>query len=403
VRLAATSCANIPFGYFTPYAHLAERADLDAVLYLGDYLYEYANGTYGDGRALGRVPEPDRELLSLADYRARHAQYKADPDLQAVHRQHPAIAVWDDHEIANDAWPGGAQNHDVAREGPYAERRAAAVRAWREWMPVREDAMSADPAAAPPRIWRGFRFGDLAELLMLDTRLEGRVLQAASATDARTLADPARSLLGAAQERWLFERLSASQREGVAWRVLGQQVLFGQVRTAEGTIRNPDAWDGYPAARARVFEHLSRAAIRDVVVLTGDVHSSWALDLAPDPFDAAAYDPASGRGALAVEFVTPAVSSAPPGRDPADARAREAEYAARLPHLRWLEFWHRGYLLLDLDRTRAQAEWWHVDGVEQRGLPARFAAGLATRAGASHLEPVAGPSEPPPEAPPLVS
>ncbi|HEX2485104.1 MAG TPA: alkaline phosphatase D family protein [Myxococcota bacterium] len=399
LRLAVTSCANVAFGWFTPYADLAERADLDAVLYLGDYLYEYQNGVYGDGTSLGRVPAPDRETLSLADYRARHAQYKADPDLQAVHRQHPAIAVWDDHEIANDAWQDGAQNHDPAGEGPYAARRSAAVRAWREWMPVREDDMPADPAARAPRIWRGFRFGDLADLLMLDTRLEGRARQAASPTDRAALADPSRSLLGAEQERWLFARLSGSRRDGVGWRLLGQQVLFSQIRTADGTIRNPDAWDGYPAARARVLDHLRRDGVQGVVVLTGDVHSSWALDVAPDPFDRAGYDPGNGRGALAVELVTPAVSSAAPGRDPADARAREAEWLRLLPHLRWLEFWHRGHLLLDVDRRRAQGEWWHVDGVERRGEPARFAAAFATRAGANHLEPVDAPSEPREDAP----
>jgi alkaline phosphatase D len=385
LRLAAASCANITQGYFNAYAAIARRDDLDLVLHLGDYLYEYANGTYGDGTALGRVPEPDAELVTLGAYRARHAQYRRDPDLQALHARHPMIAVWDDHEIANDAWLSGAQNHQPESEGDYTVRRAAAVRAYREWLPVREEGMPAPEET--PRLWRSFRIGGLADLLMLDTRLAGRARQLPAASPS--LGDPSRSLLGAEQEGWLLERLSASRSDGVAWRLLGQQVLLGQVRTAEGQIRNPDAWDGYPAARARLLEHLERGAIGNVVVLTGDVHSSWGMEIARDPFDPRAYDPASGRGALAVEVVAPAISSSPPGKDPAEAAAREAEYRARLPHLRYLDFWRRGYTVLDLDRRRARAEWWHVEGVDRPGLGARLAAAFETRAGTSRLERVA--------------
>jgi len=381
LRLAFASCANITQGYWNAYAHLAARDDLDLVLHLGDYIYEYANGTYGDGRPLGRVPEPDREIVSLADYRTRYAQYRRDPDLQALHGSHPLVAVWDDHEIANDAWRAGAQNHQEATEGSYAERRTAAARAWREWLPVREAGSDGSP-----RLWRRFRVGGLADLLMLDGRLAGRDRPCA-ARDAACLADPARSELGAEQERWLLESLSASQREGVAWRILGQQVLFGQVRTGEGRIWIPDTWDGYPAARERVLAHLREGAIGNVVVLSGDVHSSWAMELASDPFDPRAYDPATGRGALAVELVCPAISSAPPVRDRADREAQEAGFRARLPHLRYLDLWQRGYGLLDLGRSRARAEWWHVEGVDRRGLGAHLAAAFETRAGTNRLLP----------------
>jgi alkaline phosphatase D len=381
LRLAFTSCANMTQGYWNAYAALAARDDLDLVLHLGDYIYEYANGTYGDGRALGRVPEPDRELLALADYRARYAQYRRDPDLQALHASHPMVAVWDDHEIANDAWDAGAQNHQEESEGGYAERRTAAARAYREWLPVREAGTDAEP-----RLWRAFRVGGLADLLMLDLRLAGRD-GPRDAGDAAGLADPARSLLGAEQEGWLFERLSASKREGVAWRILGQQTLFGQARTADGRIWIRDTWDGYPAARERVIAHLREGAIGDVVVLSGDVHSSWAMELCSDPFDPQAYDRATGRGAVAVELVCPAISSAPPVRDRADALAQEAGFRERLPHLRYVDLWQRGYGLLDLDRTRARAEWWHVAGVDQRGLGAHLAAAFEAPAGASRLLP----------------
>jgi alkaline phosphatase D len=378
LRLAIASCANITQGFWNAYAAIAQRGDLDAVVHLGDYLYEYANGTYGDGLALGRVPEPDREATTLADYRARHAQYKRDPDLQALHAAHPMIATWDDHEFANDAYPGGAQNHDPRTEGDWTIRRAAAVRAYREWMPVREDGMP-DPMEGA-RLWRAFRIGTLADLLMLDTRMAGRVRQV-PADDRAGLLDGRRTLLGTEQESWLFERLAASQRDGVAWRILGQQVLFGQLITETGRIWNSDLWDGYPAERDRVLAHLERDCIGNVLVLTGDIHTSWALELARDPFRARTYDAATGRGALAVELVTPAISSAPPVRDFAESEARTAEYRRRLPHLRYLEFWHRGYAILDLDRSRARAEWWHMERVDRPDRGERLAAAYEVRAG----------------------
>lgn len=136
LRLAFASCSNYPYGFFNAYGAIAQRPDLDAVLHLGDYLYEYANGEYGDGSAIGRVPNPDREIVSLADYRARHAQYKTDPDLQEAHRQHPFIVVWDDHETTNNSWRDGAENHQP-EEGDFQARKAAAIQAYFEWMPLR--------------------------------------------------------------------------------------------------------------------------------------------------------------------------------------------------------------------------------------------------------------------------
>ena len=138
------SCSNLPFGFFNVYARVAARADLDAVLHLGDYIYEYANNNYGnrpegDGTALGRIPRPNKEIVTLEDYRTRYAQYREDADLQEAHRQHPFIVVWDDHEFANNTWSGGAQNHTPATEGEWITRRAAAARAYLEWLPIRED------------------------------------------------------------------------------------------------------------------------------------------------------------------------------------------------------------------------------------------------------------------------
>jgi alkaline phosphatase D len=385
LRLAVVSCSNYPQGFFNAYAAIARRADLDLVLHLGDYLYEYANGGYGDGTPLGRVPEPVHEIVTLADYRTRHAQYKRDPDLQALHGQHPVVAVWDDHESANDAWRDGAQNHDPS-EGAWATRRSAAIRAWFEWMPVRE---LPGEASGPARIYRSLRFGDLADLVMLDTRLSGRDAQV-ERNDWAGLEDPHRSLLGPVQEAWLQQQLSASKRDGVAWRLIGQQVMFAPL-ARPGTEVNPDQWDGYRASRARILEHLAADAIDDVVILTGDIHSSWALDVARDPFSARGYDPATGRGSLAVELVTPAVSSSPLGSFER-ARERLARVHETHPHLKFVDLEHRGYVLLDLDRERAQAEWYFVETVTERDPREHLAAAFHTRRGANHLEAVPGPA-----------
>lgn len=393
LRLAFCSCASLAHGFFNAYALIARRADLDLVVHLGDYLYEYANGAYGDGTAIGRIPRPDRELLTLADYRTRHAQYKADADLQALHRQHPMVAVWDDHEIANNAWREGAENHQPG-EGAWETRRRSAVRAYLEWMPVRESVGDSEG-----RIYRSFRFGDLADLVMLDTRLVGRDRQV-DRKDRERLADPGRSLLGAEQERWLFERLRASKADGVAWRVIGQQVMMAQLRDPQGYIYNPDAWDGYPESRRRLFDELERQDIDDTIVLSGDVHSSWANELAPDPFSPVT-DASGGRGALAVEFIAPGITS-PGTLDPVRAERDARDAVDRQPHVRWVDLLHRGYALLDLDRQRAQCEWYFVDTVAERSHDEEFAQAWSTSRGRSHLEAVRRPSRPPASPPPLV-
>ncbi len=377
LRFAFVSCANLPQGFFNAYRHLAQREDLDVVLHLGDYLYEYQNGGYGDGTALGRIPEPDRELLTLADYRTRHAQYKRDPDLQALHAAHPMIPVWDDHESANDSWRDGAENHSPESEGSWAERKAAAIRAYHEWMPTRTD------PEHPDRTWRSVRAGDLAEFVMLDTRLYGRDQQA-ERDDAVTMQRPQRSLLGAEQEAWLFERLVASQRDGVAWRFLGQQVPFASW-AAKGAAGHPDKWDGYVASRTRLLDEIETKGIDDVVILTGDVHSSWAFDVPRDPY-AATYDPATGLGSLAVELITPAISSSTLGSFEG-VRERYGETWSKLPHARFSELDHRGYVVVDVDRQRMRAEWWFVETVERRADGERLAKALLSRRGSHHLEP----------------
>jgi alkaline phosphatase D len=380
LRLAFASCSNYPFGFFNAYGLIAEREDLDLVLHLGDYLYEYENGRYGDGTALGRIPLPDREIVTLDDYRLRYATYRSDPDLQEVHAAHPFVCVWDDHELANNAWREGAENHDPDREGSWRDRRRAAVQAYLEWMPIRETGL----AGGGGRIYRRFRYGTLADILMLDTRLVGRSAEAAAPEAVAEIWDPRRSLLGPAQEAWLFEELRRSQRDGVAWRILGQQVMLGQLRGRSGLILNTDQWDGYAASRRRLLDLLAGEGISDVVVLTGDLHSSWAQDISRDPYDPAVYSPHSGAGSLAVEFVTPGITS-PGVSDPAKADERAATALEANPHLRWVDLIHRGYAILDVTPEHARAEWYFVDTVQERRRSERFAKAWQTKRGRNAL------------------
>ena len=383
VRVALASCANYPFGFFNVYGRIAARPDLDAVLHLGDYIYEYPNAGYsngtGDGRPLGRVPVPDRELLTLDDYRARYAQYREDPDLQAAHRQHPFIVIWDDHETANNAWREGAANHNPG-DGEWPTRRDAAVRAWREWMPVR------DTPGADFRLYRHFAFGDLADLLMLDTRLEGRDRQATSRDELAAIEAASRQMLGAAQEEWVFEELRDSAAGNRPWQILGQQVMFAPQTPAGTPAGATDSWDGYRAARNRVFDAEAGAGAKHLIVLTGDVHSAWAYDLARDPFGAK-YDAKTGRGAIGSEIVAPSVTS--PGGPAADRVA--ALHTAR-PHLKWVEGHQRGYVVLDLTPERMQADWWFVPTITERSASEQFAKGMVAEAKHPGLVEAASPS-----------
>ncbi|MES1176580.1 MAG: alkaline phosphatase D family protein [Myxococcales bacterium] len=384
LRIAFVSCSNLPYGFFNAYAAIAQRPDLDAVLHLGDYLYEYGNGTFGDGTAIDRIPQPNKEILNLSDYRTRHAQYKTDVDLQSVHRQNPFICVWDDHEVSNDAWKHGAENHQPDAEGDFEARKAAAIQAYFEWMPIR--AQQRDQTGL---IYRTFRFGDLMDLIMLDTRLIGRDQQVADPCDTVDISDPSRQLLGETQEQWFFGELEGSAKRGTRWRVVGQQVMFAQlvnVLAPGSCIFNPDQWDGYAAARSRVLDELVNKKIGNVAILTGDIHSSWGNDIVPSPFNPAAYDPTTGKGSLAVEFVTPAVTSPGIG-DPAQAALLAGALRQTHPHVKFVELSRRGYALLDITSARMQCEWYHVATIDSRSTAETLAATLQVKDGENHLRP----------------
>ena len=377
VRLAHLCCSNYPAGYFNVYRCVANREDIDAVVHVGDYIYEFENGVYGDGTALLRIPEPRREAVTLGDYRIRYATYRTDPDLQEAHRLHPFIAVWDDHELTNDAWAGGAANHNPEQgEGDWPTRQAAAYRAYLEWMPVRE---TAGPGI---RLYRSFRFGNLADLVMLDVR--GHRDRQVATDDLAGLADPARTMLGREQEAWLFSQLRASQASGAAWRVLGQGVMFSRLVPPGQPVLLSDTWEGYQASRDRIFDFLQAGRVRDLAILGGDLHSSWALDVPRNPVSG--YRAATGEGSLGVEILAPAISSpalfAAPG-----LRERAPLLRAILQNLKYLEGNSQGYVIVDITRERLQAEWFFVPTVTERSAAETRAAAFVCERGSSRLAP----------------
>jgi alkaline phosphatase D len=398
LRLAFASCANYPYGYFNAYARIATRQDLDCVVHLGDYIYEYQQGYYADPTLIGaRDVLPQNEIVSLLDYRMRHALYKTDLDLQAAHRQHPFICIWDDHEFANDSFRDGAENHNPG-EGDWQARKRNAIRAYLEYMPIR---VPHAPNKRQEKLYRSFRFGNLADLILLDTRIHGRD-QALSPKSADTqmmfddpvIADTSRTLLGFDQERWLAAQLTASSRRKTQWRLLGQQVMLAQLSITKGTsLRNADQWDGYAPTRTRLFNQLSEQRIDNNVVLTGDIHSSWCNDLTANPWDERAYNPSTGKGVLGVEFITPAVSSPGPITDPVLAVNQAKQLPEISPHVRYLDFVQRGYAVLDVTADRAQGEIYHVT-VENRNANELFAAAFVSESHRNGLQPVSSPTSP---------
>ncbi|WP_448581029.1 alkaline phosphatase D family protein [Thermaurantiacus sp.] len=406
-RIGLFSCSNLPFGWFNAYGQAVAADDIDLFVHVGDYIYEYARGTYPDARAAvpGRVIEPAGETVTLSDYRARYASYRADPDLQAIHAQVPAVTTWDDHEIANDGWTGGAENHQGASEGPWAARLAAARKAYREWMPVSDQA------------YERYEIGRLATLHRLDTRIEGRdqPLSVAGAlrgaTDMRAallkfrdeqwLAGN-RQLLGAQQEAWLFAGMEAAARRGTRWQLLAQQVIMGNVKAPadaaallppdpDGRVKalveagaaaarvglplNMDAWDGYPAARARLLAAAQKSAV-NLIVLAGDSHNAWAFDLEND-----------GRPA-GVEFATQSVSS--PGFESYLSAVAPADLAKALisanPLLKWCETSQRGYTHVTLTPREAVAEWRFTAPVSSRAPKLVLRSRARVLAGSNRLQ-----------------
>jgi alkaline phosphatase D len=405
VKLAVLSCSNYPAGFFNVYSEVG-RSDVDVAVHLGDYIYEYAATGYASETAasLGRTSVPANEILTLSDYRMRHAQYKSDADSKQFHANKPIIAVWDDHEFTNDTYKDGAENHTPATEGSFSVRKAAAIQAYHEWMPIRSGSDKA-------KIYRSFNFGNLLSLHMLDTRSIGRDLQieitdlinpAKQAAAVAALSSPTRQLLGSEQLQWVQTQMATSQ---ATWQVLGQQVLMArmefpvsilqalnssdtspqalaagekaisdyltaktknglgmQLSASETALLNQpklgynlDAWDGYPAAREILLSTAAQLKKR-LVVLAGDTHNAWHSNLTL----------MSGLK-VGEEFATSSVSS--PGLEaylalpPAQVKAI---FEGVVNDLKWMDSSRRGYLKLSITPAQVQGEWLFIDTISSR-------------------------------------
>lgn len=412
LRLGVVSCANLQAGWFSAYRHLAERDDLDVVVHLGDYLYEYGPGGYGYGPDDVDIREhqPPHEMVSLADYRQRHAQYKQDPDLAELHRRHTFITTWDDHESANDSWQGGAENHDPATEGDWSQRRERAARAYDEWMPIRmEDTATVGDGRT---VYRRFGFGQLAELTMLDLRSyrDQQLSMGSTATG-----DPDRTITGADQMALLKDGLSVDAPQ---WRLVGNPVTIAPFVIANlpasvqdllgglgggvqlpSTAINLDQWDGYTADRTELFDHIVDQGVRDVVFLTGDIHSSWANDLPYPAANSTLYGVLGGS--VGVEFVGPSVTSnnvkdyvpsqagAPTGVAAGQTAATAVQ--ALNPHIKYLDLNNHGFMVVDVTPARVQTDWWFISDRADPDAVLRHGASWATSTGTGVVHRVEGP------------
>ncbi|MFN5758993.1 MAG: alkaline phosphatase D family protein [Sphingomonadaceae bacterium] len=400
-NIAIFSCSNLGFGEFNAYGHAAARNDIDLVLHMGDYIYEYGRGGYDNGTQFSEKLFPAGECLTLADYRLRYASYRTDPQLQALHANFPWIPSTDDHESANDSWEGGAQNH-TADEGDWSARRNATSQVWREWLPVGD---------LP---WKRYDFGDLGSYFRTDTRVVGRTKpywagdlmrapdSAKAFADFRDGAwrDPASTMFGTEQESWLFQNFARSKG---TWTVLGSGTNMGYNYTPEeamnwfgpntpdfrknysrqgiaaakaGLPYNFDNWGGYPVARSRVFAHAQKNDL-NLVVVSGDSHNGWAFDL-----------PEDGRPA-GVEFgghsvSSPGIESATAGTDP-NRIARDI-LARNTQELRWVDTSNRGYMHLSLTPKAATNNWVFMDTVRTLSLKTKPGHSLRVRPGRKVLE-----------------
>lgn len=389
LRFGVVTCANWEAGYFASYRHLASRSDLDAWLHLGDYIYEYGTGEYGTRDTVVRPHIPTHEIITLADYRARHGNYKTDTDLQSLHAKAPVIAIWDDHEFADNSWSGGAENHTEGAEGTWTARQAAAKQAYFEWMPVRP--------ALEGTTYRRLRFGKLADLSLLDLR-SFRSQQAKTGTGS--VDDPDRTITGRAQLDWLKAGLKTSD---TTWRLVGNSVMIAPFAIGsltadlfkplakllglpqEGLALNTDQWDGYTDDRRELLAHLRTNAITNTVFLTGDIHMSWANDV---PVDAGTY-PLSASAAT--EFVITSVTS-----DNLDDLTKTTPgvmstlaspiIQAANRHVHWVDTDRHGYGILDLTPARAQMDYYTLSDKTKKDATSAWQRSYQTRTGTQKVE-----------------
>jgi alkaline phosphatase D len=368
ISIAVVSCSNWEFGYFNAYRGIAKK-ELDAVVHLGDYIYETPRGGYGN-KEIDRKHLPEDKLVSLTDYRTRYSQYHLDEGLRLARMKHPFITVWDDHEVANDVYAGGAKAHDNNSDGDFFQRKAAAKKAYYEWMPIREK----------DKLYRTFVFGKLASLIMLDERLEGREKQLDQNTDSALFTD--RTMLGKEQLAWFENELKDPR---VIWKIIGNQVLFSdldQSPKSAGHQRNLDSWDGYPVEKKAIEDFIIESKIKDVVFLAGDTHASWAFNIVPDPFSK------KPNSSIAVEFGATSISSGNANESAPDdsVKLREQNLLKVNPHLKYINQRDHGYLLLTVTPEKVTTDYYFVETLAKPDERERLEKSFSVQAGKPQLK-----------------
>ncbi|KAI0022599.1 alkaline phosphatase-like protein [Xylariomycetidae sp. FL0641] len=386
LTLAVFSCSNYPNGYFNVLGNAARKNEHDYIVHLGDFIYE----TAAQGE---RAHDPPRVLFTLYDYRTRYGQYRADPDLQLAAQNFAWITTWDDHEVSNNGYRDGSSTLNntedsflnIAHGVSVDQRKMNAVRAYFEWMPIRQVDLDDNL-----RIWRTFQMGKLMDLIILDTRNYDRSITSLTWNDNyidMIRNDASRSLMGSHQENWFYNQLSQSANRGATWRVVGDQIIFSHIVNEDGLPT--DNWNGYIANRNRTLKHLYDNDIGNNIFLAGDSHQNWVSDLAW--LDEKPYDPTTGAGAIGVEFAGTAISSG--GADgPIAAAAQEAAYlVGNNTALQWQEGYYRGYFLLRATPAGVQARFYGSPSVASRNPWDLPLANFTVPEGAHRLaRPVAG-------------
>jgi len=407
LRFAVVSCNNYEAGFFNGFKKIAQRNDIDAIIHLGDYIYEYAPKGYGDSLN-GRFVEPKNEILSEGDYRTRYSVYRLDADLRFAHQQQTFISIWDDHESSNDSYKDGAENHQP-NEGDWETRKNIAKKVYFEWMPIRDAATNA--------IYRKISYGSMLDLIMLDTRLEGRAKPPVNFDDVDM---PVRTILGTTQYNWFINNLATSTAK---WKVIGNQIIFSDLNVgfaAVDSLGKPaitnikairdvenlfiDNWESYPTERNAIMDTLKNKSINNTIFITGDSHASWGFDLNKKPVvypnpvafnlptPSSTYTSATGVGSVGVEFATPSISSANFDEAVGSATANGFESAINNPipigpplgtvsynpHLKYVDLDRHGYFILDLKGDSAQADYYYVDTLRISSNNESFGRGVVT-------------------------
>ncbi len=348
IRLAVVNCSKYEGGYFNGYDAVAKMDNLDAVVHLGDYIYENPSvfpASYQKAfEATGRKHLPEHEIISLSDYRTRFQQYREDTMLQHLHERYPMINIWDDHETANDSWRGGAQGHQPAAEGDWETRKAHALQAYFEWIPIRGEAQ------AP--IYRSFTFGELVHLMMLDTRLCCRTQQAHSPAELEEISAHS-SLIGDEQLAWIT---TEALNDSSLWNVFGNQVLFSRRYAGpQADYISYDQWTGYPKDRSNFLSLLKSHPEENFLLTTGNLHSAYHFLVKDGP------DEKSGQ-VITQEFAPGSISSTnyDEKHTPSEIQQAQADLVRQNPHAPWFDLTNHGFIIMTFTQQAATISWYQV-------------------------------------------